>query len=275
MADILLNNELEKELRKNLPECLNDINIISAFCKLSTLIYIDSLINPGVKKRLLVRFLPSDISSGATDKEIFDYCINNNWEVYVDHTIHAKTYIFDKLKCILGSANMTNRGIGLAENSNKEISSFFKLYEDDYSKIMTLYKDSVKLDNDLYNYILSCCDDFEAIKYKKNKNNNLVIECLFPEDFPDKSTDIIELYNLRSFKWLIKYLKKKDSNSAFFGELANEIHNIFVRDPRPYRKEVKAHLIDLLSCINRLSINGISIIRPNYSECVILDDKVF
>ena len=78
MADILLNNEVEKELEKNLPECINDVNIISAFCKVSTLAFIDSLIKPGVKKRLLVRFLPSDILSGATDKEIFNYCINNN-----------------------------------------------------------------------------------------------------------------------------------------------------------------------------------------------------
>lgn len=275
MVDILLNNEVEKVLKKKLPECNEDINIISAFCKLSTLIYIDSHIKQGVKKRLLVRFLPSDISSGATDKEIFDYCLNNNWKIYVDHTIHAKTYIFDKLKCILGSANLTNKGIGLAANSNKEVSSFFELCNDDYSKILTLYKDSVELDRDLYNYTLSCCDDLKATEYKKIKNNNLVIECLFPEDFPDKSTDIIDLYNLRSFKWLVEYLKKKDDNLAFFGELTNEIHNIFVRDPRPYRKEMKAHLIDLLNCISRLSINGISITRPNYSECVILDDKFF
>ena len=111
MADILLNNEVEKELRKNLPECINDVNIISAFCKVSTLRFLDSLIKPGVKKRLLVRFLPSDILSGSTDREIFDYCLENNWKIYVDHTIHAKTYIFDKIKCILGSANTTNRGI--------------------------------------------------------------------------------------------------------------------------------------------------------------------
>jgi len=273
MADILLNNEVEKELRKNLPECINDVNIISAFCKVSTLRFLDSLIKPGVKKRLLVRFLPSDILSGSTDREIFDYCLENNWKIYVDHTIHAKTYIFDKIKCILGSANTTNRGIGLADNSNKEASSFFELDEEDYLKIMTLYKDSVELDRDLYEYTLSCCNDLEAANYKRIKKNKLVIECLFPEDFPSDSTDIIELYNLKSFKWLVQYLKGKDDHLAYFGEITNEIHNIFVRDPRPYRKDMKAHLIDLLSCIKRLSIKGISITKPNYSECIILDDK--
>ena len=101
------------------------------------------------------------------------------------------------------------------------------------------------------------------------------MECLFPEDFPDESTDIIELYNLRSFKWLVQYLKSKDTHFAFFGEITSEIHNIFVRDPRPFRKDMKAHLIDLLSCIKRLSVKGISITRPNYSECVLLDEKYF
>ena len=273
MADILLNDEVEKELKRSLPECMSDVNIISAFCKVSALRFIDSLIKPGIKKRLLVRFLPSDISSGATDKEIFTYCLNNDWKIYVDHNIHAKTYIFDKIKCILGSANTTNKGIGLADNSNKEASSFFELDEEDYLKIMTLYKDSIELDNDLYNYTLKCSDDNELTHYKTMRNINSSIECLFPEDFPDESTDIIELYNLRSFKWLVQYLKSKDTHFAFFGEISSEIHNIFVRDPRPLRKDMKAHLIDLLSCIKRLSVKGISITRPNYSECVMLDEQ--
>ena len=103
MADILLNQEVETALKKNLAQCINDVNIISAFCKISTLKYIDSFIKSGVKKRLLVRFLPSDLASGATDKDIFDYCLKHNWKLYFDPSIHAKTYIFDKINSDMAS----------------------------------------------------------------------------------------------------------------------------------------------------------------------------
>lgn len=266
--DILISNEVEATLEIILPQCKKDINVISGFCKVQTLKYLDSLIGSDIKKRLLVRFLPSDISSGATDKEIYEYCKNHGWTMYVDHTIHAKTYIFDKIKCIIGSANLTNKGLGISDNSNKEASVCFELNDDSYSKILTLYKDSVELDDELYNYIISHSDDEEVIKHRKYLFKEEKIECLFPEDFPTGNEDMIELYNLRSFKWLVQFLKQKDNKTSYFGEITAGIHNAFVRDPRPYRKDVKQHLVDLLYCIKRLNISEIEITRPNHSEVV-------
>ena len=72
MDNILISGEVEETLRIEVPACKSDFNVISGFCKLPTLIFLDGLCNENVKKRLLVRFLPSDIASGATDKEIFN-----------------------------------------------------------------------------------------------------------------------------------------------------------------------------------------------------------
>lgn len=265
-SNILLSSEVETVLKKVLPECKVDLNIISGFCKLSTLQFLDSLIRNNIKKRLLIRFLPSDIASGSTDKEIYKYCKENGWSIYIDHTIHAKTYVFDRIKCIIGSANLTNKGIGLSSNSNKEASSFFEIDDEDYTKILSLYKDSIELDDALYSYIISHVNDQEIIDYKSYRKKDINIECLFPEDFPDSCTDIIELYNLRSYKWLIHYLEGLESKSSYFGEITACIHQIFVRDPRPYRKDIKQHLIDLLDAIKRLHIQEIKISRPNHSE---------
>lgn len=267
MVNILLSDELESQLKATLPLCKSDVNIITAFCKISTLKMLDSLIKEGVRKRILVRFLPSDISSGATDKEIYKYCKDNNWLIYVDHTIHAKTYIFDKLKCILGSANATNRGIGISDNANKEASAFFEIDDTDYSKILTLYRDSIVLDDELYNYIISYTDDEAVIKHKKSVQKERNIECLLPEDFPDGDMDIIELYNLKSYRWLVKYLSSKEDNMAYFGELSSKIHDIFVKDPRPFRKDIKMYLAILIEKIKELDPN-IIVSRPNYSECL-------
>lgn len=271
MNNILISSEVEKTLESILPICQKDINVISGFCKVHTLEYLDSLIKKeGVKKRLLVRFLPSDLSSGATDKEIFSYCKSHGWSIFVDHSIHAKTYVFDRIKCIMGSANLTDRGLGISDNSNKEASVCFELDDDSYTKILSLYKDSVELDSTLYEFIVSHMNDEDVIKHKQYKMKKISIECLFPEDFPTELSDIIELYNSRAYKWLVNYLETKETKSAYYGELASAIHSVFVKDPRPYRKDIKQHLTDLLSAIKRLNISEIKIERPNYSELVSL-----
>lgn len=267
-VDILLSDEIERVLKTELPKCETEVNIVSAFCKVSTLELLDSFINLNVKKRLLVRFLPSDIASGATDKEIYDYCIRNNWYIYIDNSIHAKTYIFDHVKCIIGSANATNKGLGVADKSNKEASTFFTLDEDSYAKILSLYKDAIVLDEEIYNEIIKAKDDNIIIKIREFKLKERKIECLMSEDFPTELTDIIELYNLKSYKWLVDFLKNKDNKESYFGEITKSIHDVFVKDPRPFRKDIKQHLIDLFDCIKRLKIKEIEITRLKYSECV-------
>ena len=267
-VDILLSDEIESVLKSELSICNTEVNIVSAFCKVSTLELLDSFIKPNVKKRLLVRFLPSDIASGATDKEIYDYCIRNNWYIFIDNNIHAKTYIFDHIKCIIGSANATNKGLGVANKSNKEASTFFTLDEESYAKILSLYKDAIVLDEEIYNEIIKAKDDNIIIKIKEFKLKERKIECLMSEDFPTELTDIIELYNLKSYKWLVAFLRNKESRESYFGEITKNIHEVFVKDPRPFRKDIKQHLVDLLDCIKRLKIKEIEITRPNHSECL-------
>ena len=266
--DIILTKEMEELLKVELGKCNEEINIVSAFCKVSTLKLLDSFIKQNIKKRLLVRFLPSDISSGATDKEIYDYCIRNNWDLFIDNDIHAKTYIFDHIKCVIGSANVTNKGIGLVNNSNKEISAFFELNDEGYTKILSLYKDAIALDEEIYNEIISAKDDTIIIRLREFKLKEKKIKCLMSEDFPTELTDTIELYNLKAYKWLVSFLKEKENRQSFFGEITSALHDVFVKDPRPYRKDIKQHLVDLLGCIRRLKIKEIEITHPNHSECI-------
>lgn len=271
MNDILISGEVEEKLKIEVPACAADFNVVSGFCKLQTLKFLDALCQKGINKRLLVRFLPSDISCGATDKEIFEYCKNNGWSIFVDYTIHAKTYIFDKVKCIMGSANATNRGIGSVDNCNKEASAYFDLDDGQYQKVMTLYKDAILLDDDLYSYIVSQMDDTQVIaRINSCRQHKETIECLMAEDFPDENSDIVELHNSKAYKWLKMYLSTKEGKSAYFGELSSVIHSIFIKDPRPYRKGIKEHLANLLASIKANKDPTIVITIPNYSEKISL-----
>lgn len=252
-------------------DCNNDVNIITAFCKIEMLKELDSLIARGVKKRLLVRFLPSDLVN-STDREIYDYCKKNGWELYIDYDMHAKVFIFDKYKCVIGSANLTNKGLLASDNSNKEASVFYEMSVDDYQKILSLYNDSILLDDELYTTIINEVNNESAICQIKRKFSleNKPINCLMPEDFPIGDEDIIDLHKFKSYKWLINFLQGKESNFSYFGEISSKIHDIFVKDPRPFRKDIKDYLTSLLTCIKNNQDPNIQITRPNYSEKVSL-----
>ena len=63
--------------------------------------------------------------------------------------------------------------------------------------------------------------------------------------------------------WLISTLKKNDG-CLYFGALAEKLHNVLVSDPRPYRRDVKYMLRNLLTLAVNLQIEEIVIDRQ---EC--------
>lgn len=52
----------------------------------------------------------------------------------------------------------------------------------------------------------------------------------------------------------------------YFGELSASLHNTVVSDPKPYRKDIKIMLGNLLRLIEELEMEEIVIDRPNYSQ---------
>lgn len=54
----------------------------------------------------------------------------------------------------------------------------------------------------------------------------------------------------------------------YFGEITANLHNALLNDPRPYRKDVKQLLANLLNWIAALDINEIVVDRPAHSQRV-------
>ena len=128
----------------------------------------------------------------------------------------------------------------------------------------------------------------EAIKSQLEKSNLehfLINEWLHSKSPLDKNTQEYEhdlsLLNLNSsndmtdiknafcesipYRWLSNILSSHN-NEIYHGELGSLLHDAFIDDPRPYRKDVKQLLNNLLSWINILNIEDIKIDRPNHSE---------
>ena len=302
---LLTTEETKRKVVEEIKQSNDSLQIVSAFCKTDT---VKNLIDANIQndlqsKKLLVRYRLADLLAKASDIDLYDYCKSTGWEMYIRFDLHAKTYIFDKKRCIVGSSNLTGRGFGFGIVGNCELSDFVDIDEEDNRKIELLFENSLKVDDDLF---AKMKDEYEVSKATLTPDANLVnrhwskdvyerfipnFKVLFSYDFPNTpkpeldddsslefldcpypvSEEIIREYFVRSncYLWLKKVLSEND-NCLYFGALSQLLHNILFNDPKPYRKDVKVYLANLLSWIQYFDIEEIQIDQPHYSQRIIL-----
>jgi hypothetical protein len=292
---ILMSNEIKQQLTKEIHESTQSIQVITAFCKEAGIEYLEECnINKVSEKKLLVRMTMEDILSGATDLSVYDFCRKHAWKMYMRFDLHAKTYIFDNKRCILGSANLTNRGLLIKNGGNLEIAGLCEMSDEDMEKVNSLFVHAIELNDTIYDKMTGAIEKVNQSKKISHVWPGEIIDLfrpdvsvLFTYDFPDydsyyeyKNDEIAFLglpagWNInilkesfmycKAYRWLKDELSKNDGQ-LYFGEATEKLHSIIVNDPRPYRKEVKELLARVLKWIQDLEIEEVVIDRPNYSQ---------
>ena len=157
---ILVSQKILDRIRDELSTSTESFLLISAYCKLPLVRYFDSCIaNTGIEKKLVVRFRPDDIAFGASDLEIYPYCRDNGWKLYFRMDLHAKTYVFDRLRCIIGSANATGNGMNIGGCGNYEMATACELADKDVQALDLLLRGAVEM-NDKLRY----CPDWYCLE---------------------------------------------------------------------------------------------------------------
>lgn len=290
---LLFSQEIKYAIDQELALAKDSVQIISAYCKLKALVRMNDIINKSVSlKKLMVRFRADDIVKGSTDFEILDFCMKNGWEVYIRFDLHAKTYIVDDKRGIVGSSNATLSGLGISKSANYEMGSLVEIEKQDILKIEKMYMDAIKVDEKLI------CRLKEELSINKNEfidgsfhwSSSITklfhpqINTLFSYELPEnksisegyvsfldvpKGVDKSQLKELfrwcNAYLWLLQVLKE-NQGCLYFGALTERLHNALVEDPKPYRREVKELLSNLLSWVEELEMEEIVIDRPNYSQ---------
>lgn len=297
MGNILFSDEIVPTIELELKKTEEELSIISAYVKTDALKVIDSFIRQPIrKKRLLVRFRLGDILNNSTDFDIIRYCLENNWELYINLDLHSKIIIFDCKKYLLGSANVTLSGLGISFKPNIENMYYGELDNANFNKVSKLFTDSIKVERELYESmqdqlnninqqnITTNIDWSTFIQEKINAIINLdnlwvsdLISSSTPFDMYSKDRSLLgisrnnidDIELLRSkflqskiFRWFINSFDKE----IYFGPLSQKLHSSLSDDPTPYRKDVKEYLSNLLNWIKALQIEEVIIDRPNYSE---------
>ena len=75
------------------------------------------------------------------------------------------------------------------------------------------------------------------------------------------------------FLWLYNELNTSKDQQLFFGELTQLLHNKLLTDLPPYRKEVKLHLTNILSWVEALGKDIITITHPSHSLLICIKRK--
>ena len=291
---ILFSNEIINAVIEELKSAENSVQIITAYCKKSTFEKLNSVIAESVHSRkLLVRFRLEDVIKGSTDFDILEYGIEQGWKVYLRFDLHAKTYIVDNKRGLVGSANATNSGLNIGKAGNMEMATFVDIESADVDKINSLFHDAVFVDYELLNEMKQ---EFEAIDLSDKQNScnwsiditkrfNPCIKALFSYELPDDFTLVEGEYfsfldytysgDKEAFKevfrwsnaylWLLKLIKE-NNGEMYFGAVTEKLHNALITDPKPYRRDVKQMLANLLKLIDLLEMDEIVVDRPNHSQ---------
>ena len=295
---MLFRSKILDRIRDELSSSTESFLLISAYCKLPLVQYFDSCIaNKNMEKKLVVRFRPDDIASGASDLSIYPYCRDNGWKLFFRMDLHAKTYVFDRLRCVIGSANATSNGMNIGGSGNYEIATVCELADKDVRALDLLLYGAVEMDDTIYNIMKSAVEEQRTIINSATQWPKEITDMfrpdyslLFAEDFPScphlatatnddllflnvscdaTQSDIAEaMRSAKCYLWLLDLVKKQSPKEIYFGVATAALHNDLLNDPKPYRKEVKQLLSNLLIWINELEISELLVDRPKHSQRV-------
>ena len=295
---ILVSQTILNRIHDELSKSTESFLLISAYCKLPLVKYFDQCItNENITKTLIVRYRPEDITAGASDLDIYPYCKAHGWKMYFRLDLHAKTYVFDRLRCIVGSANATGSGLNLGGIGNYEMATSCELADADRKVLDLLLRGAVEMNDYIYSTMKDVISSNTSqrtsiISWPKEISELFIPDysILFAEDFPSCSDPLkataedLVFLNLvpgasladvqsafeysKCYQWLLHLVKAQDEHEMYFGAITAKLHNTLLNEPTPFRKDVKQLLSNLLSWVESLAVTDLQVDRPNYSQRV-------
>ncbi len=118
--DILV-ADLEAALHSLARGATRELRLVAPFIKAKQLGSVLACVAPGVRVEVTTRWRPEEVAAGVTDLEALDVCRAYGAELTLIDRLHAKLFVGDRRDVLIGSANMTARGLGSATSSNLEV----------------------------------------------------------------------------------------------------------------------------------------------------------
>ncbi len=302
---ILISNQISQALDGELNNCKQSFILITAYCKLSALGHLDSLIlGNGIEKTLIVRMQPLDVLKRSTDLDVCKYCLDNDWTILFNKRVHAKLYLFDKARFVIGSANATNSGLGIDCEGNYEMAIVCDADLDDCSKVEKLINESTQINESMYLRMKEYIDSLrkqinpDPILYWPEDIFYQSTQAYAPfsvEDFPpnlnpfedlsktkaflktdsisDKNSIKLAFAKTKCYQWLVSLLRETENHYKQYGPIRREdLMGKFVEEET--KETVTRCLTNLQEWLKELEMPDIGVYQPNHSHIFYLRDSV-
>lgn len=272
------------ELRRRLVQQLAASSRSWIYSAFVTQIGIDLLLNSRTNRpndRLLVRCQLSDVVSGACSLTALKQALCAGIQVRMSSALHVKLYLFDNV-LLVGSANLTGKGLALVGCCNDELSTEGIPSARDLEIAENLWEQGVKLDLLNVEKMLAFVANLKLNNSSPTGNwpKELFYEKrdLYCSDFPQNESQDTDRWNTASklrqslaFQWLLE-TTHKNNGIASFGYLSQKLHNAVYDDPAPYRKTIKDLLVNLLNLVEAYELDEVKVSKPGWSTLVTLID---
>jgi hypothetical protein len=181
---LLSGEEFKAEAELLMAKTSNSVNIFSGFIKCSAVHWLKDNLDSSVEVNIIGRLSASDLIKGASDLEIYNICKQLGWNVGILNNLHSKVFIFDNEHLMLGSANLTMRGLSLEGYGNIELGTKLAPSEDDLKRIQSMQEDVIWIDDELYTSMQSELNSFDKIEDQHDsfKWSNNLLDKLQPLD---------------------------------------------------------------------------------------------
>lgn len=194
-----LDNNLLDFIRKS-----KDLRIFVPYIKIDSLKHL--LLNIDTCTSIFVRWQINDLIQSSSDLEVYDYCKSKNIRLFINPRLHMKAFIDSNEKAIIGSCNISSRGINfpVVNNYNYELATYINnlTFED------RLYISNVEFDSILVNDLLFEQIKQQVIDFKINQiedlNLKLPIDNFLLSSLPMTSSFEIFIKNYYSINKLNK-----------------------------------------------------------------------
>ncbi len=140
---LLGTEKYRNELARCLNETASELIVLSAFVtKPGYQWIIDRIGQQGGVGKLVVRWRPNDLLSGASSLEVYEMAKKVGWSVFVYPDLHAKSILIDKSIVFVGSANMTGYGLSIVPGANRELGVKFPASPEDIAVFESILSES-------------------------------------------------------------------------------------------------------------------------------------
>ncbi len=304
---LLIDKNFSNRLLQCCMESSESILIFSAFVKTEPLVWLTKNVDCEIDVKVITRWNKRDLLFGASDLETYSVCKEAGWCFGVDSNLHGKLYLFDDTCILLGSANLTNRGLSLWSKGNIEIGVEISASNTDLTRVSELLGNVTWVDDNLFEMLSSeiHADPSKALpshtddwSHQIEKLINRPVEYIWMNDllfsspleildfdFEDQSKfhdfellglniDEINAESLtksfkrtRIFSWIRNQLM--ESNQMNFGAFTHALHNSLLDSPLPYRKKVKEMVAVLFAWFEFVD-DEFTVKKHSYTSSVLL-----